>query len=153
MEEAIQQPVHEELVITPAIRLSLTESAKWARFLAIVGFVMVGLLVLLALGVGAFMGTLGAMMDFPFPGVFISVLYLIIAALYFFPVLYLYNFASLTLKSLQVNNQEVLAKAFHNLRANLRFMGILTIVVLGLYVLLILIAIAGGIAAVGFLGR
>lgn len=77
----------------------LGETAKWGKFLSIVGFILCGLLVILALFVGAIMGTTfsqleGAGMVGGGMSIMFTIIYLIVAALYFFPCLYLYRFST-----------------------------------------------------------
>ena len=132
----------------------LGETARWARFLAILGFISCGLLLLFGIFftsiMGVFFGRMessgmtGAAAAGGMLGGFVSFLYICLAALYFFPCLYLYNFASRMIVALRSNDQEKLAQAFKSLKSCFRFIGILTIIVLGLWLLGI---IFGGIGA------
>ena len=88
-------------VITEASRSYLRETAKWAKFLAIIGFVMIGFMVLVGVFFGSIMGS--AMSDLEDAGLKAGVgtgafgfIYIFIALLYFFPTLYLYRFATRT---------------------------------------------------------
>lgn len=127
----------------------LSETAKWGKFLAIVGFVLCGLIVIMALFVGALMGTafsqlegagaLGGGMS-----IFVTVLYLAIAVLYFFPCFYLFRFSTKMKKALNESNQVELTSSFENLKSCFKFMGIMTIVLLSLYAIAFLF---GGMAA------
>lgn len=128
------------LNLTTDIREFLRETAKWAHFLAIVGFVMVGFLVLIALFFGTFMNM--AMSEIPggmngFPMTFFVVFYLILAGICVFPALYLLRFATNTKRALQVDDQIALSVAFENLKSHYKFAGICTIVFIGFYVLII----------------
>jgi hypothetical protein len=67
-------------------------------------------------------------------------LYAGLALLYFFPCLYLFRFAQKMKQALNHSDQESLITSLGNLKACFRFMGILTIVVLGIYLLVIVIA-------------
>lgn len=70
-----------------------------------------------------------------------SMIYVMIAVIYIFPVLFLYRF-SINLKiSLRESKQENLSIAFLNLRSLFRFMGIATIVVISLYLVVFVTAI------------
>ncbi len=133
----------------------LNEAAKWGKFLAIMGFIFCGLFVIIALFAGTFMASMmqggfggtdvggpGAAMS----GVFISVVYIVIALVYFFPCLYLFNFSSKMQIALRSNQQETLNTSFRNLKSCFKFMGILMIIGLAFWVLAIIIAIG---AAVG----
>ena len=129
------------LQITGVAVQYLETSAKWARFLAIVGFVMIGFMVLGAIGMGAMMSN-PMMEEMPFPIGGIMFLYVAMAALYFFPTLYLYRFATQALKAVKTENSMDLTESLLNMRNCYRFVGIMTVIVIGLYVLL-LIGLAG----------
>jgi hypothetical protein len=126
------------LSIDPSSKEHLNEAARWARFIAIVGFVFLGFLVLAGIlfsmtlsrldtsGDPAFRtGGLGAMM-----GTGTAILYIILAAVYFFPLLYLLRFANAAQAALASNEQELLVQSFLNLKRFLRYVGILTIIAL-----------------------
>ncbi len=123
---------------------SLRESAKWTMFLSIVGFIFIGLMLL----GGVFMTiTLSAIPDEPAFGAYnpygsfknyIGIIYLVMAAVYFFPILYLYKYSKNAKEALNFNNSEVLAEALVNLKSHHKFLGIMTIVVLALYVVMII---------------
>jgi hypothetical protein len=134
------------LRITPPAAAYLREAARWGKFLAIVGFVVIGFVGLMAIFAGAFMG---AMMDGAEGGVgffssgFLTVFYLLIALLYFFPVLYLYRFASKVQQGLNLQSEAEVNEAFKNLKSLLKFIGVLTIVMLAFNALGILAMLLG----------
>jgi hypothetical protein len=70
-----------------------------------------------------------------------AVVYIVIALVYFFPCLYLYNFANRMKIALLNNDQVQLNISFKNLRALYRFIGILMIIGLCIWVLGVLIVI------------
>lgn len=137
-----------DLQIDQASNAYLSETARWAKFLAILGFITIGLLVIASLFAGTLMsvflqggalGALGAMGSVVF-----TVYMLLIALLYFFPVYYLYTFASKMQGALATNDQELLVKSFSGLKSCFKFMGILAIIVISIYVLIFLGAILAG---------
>lgn len=123
--------------------VQLREAAKWARFLAIVGFVICALVALAAIFAGSFIaayfsrlgGTMSGLGDSATAGmgIFVSVFYLGIVALYFFPCLFLYQFANKAKLALDGNDQEALNYSFTKLKAFFRYWGILTIIGLCFY--------------------
>jgi len=131
----------------------LKETARWAKFFAILGFIVCGLMLLGGLFAGslisaAFSTLGGAASSAGFMGGgFITVIYIAFALLYFFPCLYLFNFASRMQVALRSNDQESLNQSFKNLKSCYRFFGILAIICIGLWVLTIIFAI------IGFAGR
>ena len=133
----------------------LQEAARWAKFLAIVGFVFCGLLALIAIFAGS---VLGSVMDrfsgssgssAYFGGAFFTIIYLGLALLYFFPCLYLYRFGIKAQSALKANDNDQMTNSFRNLKSCFRFLGILTIIVLSFYALALII----GIIVAGFAGR
>lgn len=119
----------------------LSETAKWAKFLSIVGFVIVSLILV----GGVFLGvTLSSTPGFDLNSgmggmsLVFSLIYFLIALLYFFPCLYMYRFSVRMKTALLANNQEALNSAFGNLKSCFKFMGITTIVFISLYLLSIL---------------
>lgn len=140
----------EELRIDSAAKSFLAEAAKWTTFLAILGYIGIGFMVLAALfmmTIGASLSSYNSMMPLG-GGLFFSLFYLIIAAFYFIPVNYLYKFGSNMKSALRSNNQAELTKAFEYLKSHYKFIGILTIVVIGLYILAIFGAMIVGISGI-----
>lgn len=135
----------EQLTLTNASKSFLKETAKWANFLAIIGFILIGLLLIL----GVFSTTifdLAAKMQPGIPnnlGVIMMVIYLLSALIYFFPVYYLLQFSIKMKKALITKDDEVLANAFEMLKSHYKFLGVFTVITLSLYVLLICAAVFG----------
>jgi hypothetical protein len=126
----------------------LKETAKWANFLAIMGFIGIGLLVIIALFAGTLFGSLPESNAYAEVGSgLIMLVYLLMAVLYIFPVLYLYRFADKMKTALARNDEDILSDALMNLKSHYKFIGILTIVMLAFYALGILLALIGGLAA------
>ena len=71
----------------------ILELARWGRFISIVGFIGVGLMVIGALFAGAFIASTVSSLGSASPfgsggGIGITIGYLLVALLYFFPVYY-----------------------------------------------------------------
>ena len=135
----------EDLVLDPQVISYLEETGKWARFLGILGFVGIGIMVIASFFVGAIMSMAGAgaMAEIGAVGgsMFLTFIYLLMAALYFFPVLYLYRFGTKIKTAVGNDDQALLSEAFMNLKSHYKFIGILAIVVISIYVLGIVFAI------------
>lgn len=124
----------------------LSSAAKWGKFLAIVGFLMIGLTVLFAFYAGSYFtpmmnevdGGMGAV-----GGAFFAIFYLLFALLYFFPVLYLYRFSAKMQDALRLQSENLVAESFKNLKSLLKFVGILTMIFFGLYALGIIFMLIG----------
>lgn len=130
----------DDLRIDTAGKLFLAEAARWTTFLAILGYIGIGFIVIVAL----FMMTLGASLSsrtslMPLGGgAVFGIFYLIIAAFYFIPIHYLYRFSSNMKLALRTNDQATLTKAFEYIKSHYKFIGIITIIFIGIYVLMIL---------------
>lgn len=132
------------LSITQDIRDFLHETAKWAHFLSILGFIMVGFFIIIAIFAGTFIGMVMSEMQNEIPGFsnsFFSIFYLIIAAINIIPIFYLFRFATNTKKALRSDNQIILSEAFENLKSHYKFIGILAALFIGFYVLVIISSI------------
>ena len=122
---------------------------KWAKFIAVVMFIMVGMMVLAGIFMGFAMNLVSSMTTqspMPFPGIFFSVFYILMALVYFFPVLYLYRFAQYLGNALSMQSTDELTTALMFLKKHYHFIGVLTIIMIILMVLLFFIAIIAAIA-------
>ncbi|MEO7264314.1 MAG: DUF5362 family protein [Ferruginibacter sp.] len=128
----------------------LRETAKWAKFLSIVGFIVSALLIL----GGIFYGSIMSMM----PGFnqggaqligsgVVAVLYIIIAAIYTMLSLYLYRFATKMLATLQHSDQQQFNDALNNLRLVYKITGIIIVI----YLCFLVLAMIVGIGAMAFM--
>jgi hypothetical protein len=138
-----------ELQIDPQTNGFLAETAKWAKFLAIVGFVFCGLMALGALFAGSVIATSfsqfgGAGAMAAMGSTFVTIFYLGLALLCFFPCLYLFKFATKMKVALRSNDQETINNSFGNLKSYFKFVGILTIIILSFYAIILLIVLAAG---------
>jgi len=123
----------------------LEEARKWSMFIAILGFIGVGILVLVALFSGTALAFLGDDFISPGIGIGIGILYLLIAVLYFFPVYYLFNFSSRAKKAVKESDSESLTESMKFLKSHYKFLGIMAIVMLALYPVLIALLVVGGV--------
>jgi hypothetical protein len=124
------------LAITPEIKDYLIETSKWGKFLAIMGYIGIGLMVLLAIfmmiGLSAF--PTSAMI----PTGAIGFFYLVLAALYFMPVRYLQKFSEEIRSGITSEDNVDFVSGFRNLKSLFKFLGIMTIVMISLYILMII---------------
>jgi hypothetical protein len=125
----------------------LQESAKWSKFMAIIGFVGIGLMVLVSLfmAIGFSVMKSSNIPGLPFSMSVFSILYVLFAAIYFFPVYYLYQYATKTSAALHSKNKQLLADGLENLKSHHKFLGIFTLIIISIYGLIFVFAILGGI--------
>jgi len=145
----MQSPITqlEELTITSASKRFLKETAKWAFFLSIIGFILIFLMLIFAIFANTIFG-MAAQMQPGMPdniGMIMTVTYLVLAVVYFFPVYYLMQFANKMKKAIATKNDETLAKSFEMLKSHYKFLGVFTIITISLYVLLIIFSAIGGL--------
>jgi hypothetical protein len=105
-------------------------------------------MVLGSLFVGLMFGSMTRELGYGMSGGLITLLYLGGALLYFFPILYLFRFSTKAKTALNSGSDLELTEAFQNLKSHYKFVGILTIVMIGLYIVFFLF---GGLSAL-FLG-
>ena len=150
-----------KLELTPQSVDFLNQSAKWAKFLAIVEFIMIGWMLivsfLMIFGIINFdrFGNLeNEEISFltKAGGIAMGFFYLILGVIVFFPTYYLYNFAKKTKKAIKENNSEFLQQGFEKIKSYWKFNGIMIIIVLTIIVIflvpLMIIGIMQGAATV-----
>lgn len=119
----------------------LAETTRWGKFLAIMGYIGAGLLALLGLFFMVGTSAAAALTDVDFPVGLFGLLYVALAAVYYFPSTYLYRFSVMIQKGIDSGDQQSVTGGFKNLKSLFRFMGIFTIVLLSLYALVIVVAV------------
>jgi hypothetical protein len=134
----------EKLIITEDIRSYIYESAKWTKFLSIVGFIFSAFTLLFAFGSGAFLTTLASVEpNNPLlqlgPG-FIMALFTVLAILYFYPSLILFNYSSAAKNAVLYADQEGLNQAMSKLKSFFKFWGILMIIFISFYIIAIILS-------------
>ncbi len=128
----------------------LNESARWARFLSIVGFISCGIMVIVGVFfASALSGMMSGMSNESAFGMmgggFLSFLYIFFALVIFFPSFYLFNFSAKMRKAFHNNDQQVLTDSLKSLKSFFKFYGIFTVIVLSLYALAIIAGIIGAV--------
>ena len=136
------------MTVTESMKSDLLCAAKWAKFLCIVGCVGVAIMLIASLG----MIVIGGLLTKVFPnmpfGPALGFLYLIIAALYIYPLMKGFQFANATKAACLYNDQYQLARGVTGLKDVIKFTGILTIVVLSIYAIILIFGVLfAGIAA------
>lgn len=122
---------------------------KWSLFFSVLGFIFIGLL-----GLGFMLMLMGSALASMYSGlaggmiVTMAIVYLVIIVVYFFPVYYLFKFSDTIKRALATRNQAEAEVGFSYLMKHFRYVGIMTIVILSLY-LIALIGLIGFAAATG----
>lgn len=126
----------------------LNTTRKWTMFLAILGFIGIGFMVLAGLFAGVFLSVFNTeQTPLGFPEWLVFVVILAFAVVYFFPVLFLFRFSKHTSNAVKTLDKQEFNKAVKNLRSYYVYIGVLLIILLAIYVVAF---IAAG-ASVAFL--
>lgn len=152
--ESVQTSQLFTLSVDATTKTHLSEAAKWARFLAIMGFIFLGLMIIGGIFAAVMMATTASQFDSEYGssgaglmmgsfGAGMAIIYIVLAVLYFFPCLFLFRFASKTKQALASNDQTDLNSGIQNLKSMFRYMGILTIVILAFYAIAFIFGILG----------
>ncbi|MBV2225421.1 MAG: hypothetical protein KUL85_01070 [Sphingobacterium mizutaii] len=137
-----------DLKIGPVAIEYLRETAKWTKFLSILG--MIGMAIYLVVAFFMFLYFIGnsstsreqvnAFAMIPF-----LLMMIIMIALYFAPILWLYKFSKNLQEAINLRNSDHLTTAFNFLKKHYKFIGILAIIMVGLYLLSFFGLLATGI--------
>jgi len=149
IEEAAEE--HEQLVVTEEIRSYIYETAKWTRFLSVIGFLFAALMALTAFSATAIMETL----QVSAPGnpmaqlgaTFLTVYFLCVSLMLFYPSFLLFKFSNAANTAVLYGDQENFTVAMKKLKSVFKFWGVVTIVIMAVYILgilLTLVAKTGG---------
>lgn len=146
MNEEFMNPGTTGMVVNEKMKADLLTSAKWAKFLCIVGCIGLAFMVIMAIfmfAVGNSMSTIVPNAKF---GPVTGFIYLIVAALYVYPLMKGFQFANGVKAACLSNDESELARGFEGMRSWFTFTGILTIIALVIYALIFLIGIIAGVA-------
>ncbi len=129
----------------------LETTRKWTMFFAILGFVIVGIMLILGLVAGSFLtsftsrmsgieGMEGGSAVGGITSIFVFIFILIFAVIYIFPLIFLFRFSRHTKNAVANLDSQQLELGLKSLKSFWKYMGILTIIVLAIYILILLIA-------------
>ena len=150
--EATENLLSNDLQVDTIVQQHLSDTAKWARFLAIVGFIfsaicfLAGLFSMINADTSpkrrSYFETTSSQDLSP---IYSGILLLVIALVWFATSLYTWRFGDKMKIALATTDQFSFTDAFANLYKNYRLMGIVTIV----YLVLVVLAIVAGVAFSG----
>jgi MFS family permease len=113
----------------------INTTRKWTMFLAIIGFIGIGLAIIFGLFAGVFLtifNTSDALAGFPEWSFFIMII--LAGAIYLFPVFFLFRYSKHSANALKTLDSRELHKALKNMKAYFVYIGILIIVMLAIYI-------------------
>ena len=136
----------EQLTLTSRAKGFLKETAKWCKFLSILGFIGLGLLFLSSFFISTIYGSMPQATSMPFNlGTAMTIFYMLMIVIYIFPLYYLYQFSVKLKKAVTSKDDEVLASAFEMLKSHYKFVGVFTIIMLSIYILAGIVGLMGAI--------
>ena len=130
------------MVVNESMKADLLSSAKWAKFLCIVGCIGVAFMLLAGVAVLAFGTAFSRLPGMAGVQSVIAFVYIITAALMIYPLIKGFQFANGTKAACLSNSEVELARGFAGMRSYLQFIGVLTIILLVIYGLTLI----GGLA-------
>jgi len=138
----------------PVLSASMIDSVKgigpWTRFMSVMGFISVGLLVIGAavmLGISLFANNMGGGTMPAGMMIGMSIFYVIIAILYIFPSLYLWSTAGAVVQMKKGDIVGGMETALAKQKAFWKFVGIMLIVFLVMYPIFIILMVVFGAVA------
>lgn len=120
----------------------LLKAAKWGKFLAILGFIICGLLIVGGIMMSFVLNIVSDEMvplNMPFPPVILSVIYILIAGVYLIPVIFLNSFSNNAIKAANLPSTENMTTSIKNLKNLFVFVGVSTVVILALYTIILIV--------------
>ena len=144
--------LEEKETLTKASKSYLMETAKWSSYFGILGFIGTGFMVVASFFAGTMFSSLStlnpAMSEFPDAAgagvsVGITIMYLFIALLYFFPSFYLFKSGKALKAGLETDDDGQIEEGIKNMKSNFKFWGIFSIILISFYILLFLIIMIG----------
>jgi magnesium-transporting ATPase (P-type) len=130
-----------KLEIEQSTLKQLNTARKWAMFLAIIGFIFLGIMIVVGLIAGTFLKTFSSGENNS--GISDSLMFipiLLIGLIYFFPVLFLFRFSKYISRAIQNLDNLQFHKAIKNLKLYFAYIGILIIIVLSIYIVILIVA-------------
>ena len=131
------------MVINESMKADLLSSAKWAKFLCILGCIGIAFMVILAIVLLAFGSRFASIPGMAGVQGMVGIIYLITAVIMIYPLIKGFQFANGTKAACLTGSEAELARGFAGLQGYLQFVGILAIIFLVIYGLLLI----GGLAA------
>lgn len=134
--ETIDSVDNGDLAINNQMKQDLLTASGWGKFLSIVGFIGVGFMIIGGLGMFTVSSNMSGNMSGFNPSIF-AIIYLTLAIVYFFPIYYLFKFSINIKQAIDSGSNTSMQEGFSFLAKQYKFMGIITIVVISLYILFI----------------
>lgn len=132
----------QDLSLTASAKSDLLKTSRWAKIMSIAGFLLVGFFLLAAIGIFfvykqfEYMEELDAFgLGFIMP---MALVFGLLSIFYLYPLIKLYRFSTFSKSAVNNNDTFALERAMSEQKQLFTFLGIITIVVISIYVLMFL---------------
>jgi hypothetical protein len=129
-------------------KATLLEMSRWTKFLAIIGFIFMGLMLLVFWVMGTAMKNMpvdsNPLATLGLPA--LMIMFMVIAAIYFYPIYALLKYSTGMKTALQTNDKAKFNEALGYLKGMFKYIGILMIICLALYGIGIIFGLLGAMA-------
>lgn len=136
---------HETLQVTEEIRSYIYETAKWTRFLSIVGLVVAAFLALMALSANGLMEAMTAAAPasplLKLGSTFLTIYFLGISLMLFYPSFLLFKYSNAANTAILYGDQENFTLAMRKMKSVFKFWGIIAIIGLCLNLISIVLTV------------
>ena len=140
MNEILDDQIETTLTVNKTLLYEWERTRKWTLFISVMGFIFTGIMVLAAIAF-MFTGSNGVELYDGMSMGWLSILYIILAGVYGIPIYFLMKYSTLLKSGIHHRSQRVINEAFSYLRRHYKTFGIMLISLLGLYAIIISVAI------------
>ena len=148
MEENVEENEQPQLIVSEDMRSYIYDTTKWAKFLAIVGFVVSSFLILTSFTIGPAMQTspelAASMAKSGISSIGITLFCLLYAFAVFYPSLLLFKYANKAQFGVLYGEQASLDEAFGKLKSLFKYWSAVTIIGIVLYIILVVFSAVTG---------
>ena len=136
--------LNNDLQVSGITQTYLSESARWGKFLSVVGFIFCGVIFITSFFIPSIYSKMSRLNDISSDVMSqaagtLSIVYIVLAFVLFVPCLFLYRFSIRMKAALTSVSQPDFEASFKNLKSLFKFYGIVTIILLSFYAFLFVI--------------
>lgn len=125
---------HNRIVLSEENKILLSQIARWGKYIAVIGFILLLSSALVIIGVGITSKDNQANFSGEYKWSY-AIAYLLFTMLYFFPFYFLYKFSDLTFNALYEEDSKALTQAFGFLKKHYKYITLISLVGMMFYIL------------------
>lgn len=123
----------------------LKETSNWALFFSILGFIGIGFMIIISVMITSIFSFIDDPSLPSFIGPILGVVYFIFALIYVLPIIFLYKFSTNMKAAIEKKNSSSFEIALKNFKSHFKYIGILTIIIMGFYTIAAIIMVFSGL--------